>query len=197
MKHRLLSSLNLRNLNHVLSLCIVSLALYVIAIPFLPQVTFTIKDNLGITTPLVKAGSNADKTKYPTVNTLVVPSLNLQQQIHEGTSEAVLTQGLWHRPHTSSPDKNSNTVIAGHRFTYSDPAVFYHLDKIKPGDEIIVYWNMKKYVYKTTVTKEVSPNDLGIEKPTKDPILTLYTCTPLWTSKNRLVVQANLIGVDQ
>lgn len=191
------SHINLRRLNQLLSIVVVSLALYVIIVPLLPQLTFKLNDTLNIQPPLVEAGAGADKSSYPSINTLVIPSINLQQQVHDGPSEAVLMRGLWHRPHTSSPDNDSNTVIAGHRFTYSDPGVFYHLDKVKQADEIILYWNKEKYVYKVDTIKEVPPTEVEIEEPSKEPTLTLYTCTPLWTSKNRLVVQASLIGADQ
>ncbi len=38
-----------------------------------------------------------------------------------------------------------------------------------------------------TETKIVEPTQLEIEAPTKEHILTLYTCTPMGTSKQRLV----------
>ena len=36
----------------------------------------------------------------------------------------------------------------------------------------------------------VTPNQTAIQAPTNDNRLTLYTCTPLWTARNRLVVIA-------
>lgn len=118
----------------------------------------------------------------------------MQEQVYEGQTEAALRNGVWHRPKTSTPEKGSNTVLAGHRFTYSDPAVFYHLDKVKLHDEIILYWNKQKYIYQVTQIKEVSPTAIETENPTVRDTLTLYTCAPLWTSKNRMVVIANLTG---
>lgn len=196
MKAHARSLLTLRSFNHLLSVMVVGLCLYVIVLPLSPEFNFYLKKIFDIQPALVKTNS-VDKTNYPANNTLVIPSLNLQEEVHEGSNEAVLMKGLWHRPGTSSPDKESNTVIAGHRFTYSDPAVFYHLDKIKEGDNIILYWDKTKYVYRVSLIKEVLPTEVEVEKPSREPILTLYTCTPLWTSKNRLVVQANLTGVDK
>jgi LPXTG-site transpeptidase (sortase) family protein len=98
--------------------------------------------------------------------------------------------GVWHLPGTGNPATGGNTVLAGHRFTYHDPAVFYHLDKVKTGDPIIMYWNHKKYTYKVTTILTVPPTEVSVQAPTKEPLLTIYTCTPLWTSKYRLVLQA-------
>jgi sortase (surface protein transpeptidase) len=33
-----------------------------------------------------------------------------------------------------------------------------------------------------------------VEAPTDEHILTLYTCTPLWSAKDRLVIKARLIN---
>ncbi len=44
----------------------------------------------------------------------------------------------------------------------------------------------------------VKPNDKGVEeilKKTDEPILTLYTCTPKYTSLKRLYYRAKLIKI--
>lgn len=148
--------------------------------------------------PLVAANTPVEDKKSPPENipkdnTLVIPALNMQEIIQEGPTEATLMKGVWHRPHTSDPSKGSNTVIAGHRFTYRGAAVFYNLDKVKVGDQIVMYWSGKKYQYEVSRTYIVPPTATEIEQPTDEPILTLYTCTPLWTSKSRLVVEAKLM----
>lgn len=187
----------LRKVNNVLSVAVILICLYIITYPLLPQMAFWYKNIFGVSTQLVKDGKNTTKSNYPEQNTLVVPTLNMQELVYEGNTDDILKLGVWRRPMSSTPDKQSNTVLAGHRFTYSDPAVFYHLDKIKQGDEIILYWQKKKYIYRTASIKEVPPTAGEVELPTKDPVLTMYTCAPLWSLKNRLVVQANLIEVQR
>jgi len=84
--------------------------------------------------------------------------------------------------------------MVGHRFQYTTgPNTFYLLDKLSIGDEISVYWNKIKYRYSVSHISIVEPTQLEIEAATDYPILTLYTCTPLWTAKNRLVVVATPI----
>jgi sortase A len=119
--------------------------------------------------------------------------MHLDDQILEGKDLSVLKNGPWRLPYTSAPDKGSNTVIVGHRYTYTNPrGTFYYLDKVKLGDPIGVFWQGKKYMYTVTNISEVSPNSTGVESSSTQPQLTLYTCTPLWLPKNRLVIVAKL-----
>lgn len=177
---------NLRRLNNLLSVVIVVLALYIIAWPFLPSLTWWVRHDA----PLVSAKPHVNMpTEPPAQNTLLIPSLGMEETIYDGPNAATLNKGVWHMPVGSSPDKGGNTVLSGHRFTYSGKAVFYYLDKVKQGDPVYVYWNGKQHDYKVAHIREVSPNDTSIEAPTDTAMLTIYTCTPLWSAKNRLVIQ--------
>jgi sortase A len=120
---------------------------------------------------------------------LIIPALNMREDIHEGDIRA-LRLGVWRLPHTSTPDAGGNTVLVGHRFTYRGEAVFYHLDKVHEGDPLTLHWHGKIYTYKVAAIKTVPPTEVSIEANTDQPLLTIYTCTPLWTAKNRLVIQA-------
>ena len=92
-----------------------------------------------------------------------------------------------------TPDRGGNTVLIGHRFTYTTPrGVFYYLNKVKLNDEIGLWWNNKEYLYRVSGIKEVKPTDTAVENATTQPQLTLFTCTPLWLPKDRLVVVAQL-----
>lgn len=120
----------------------------------------------------------------------------LQTRIYEGPvsqTYKILDKGIWRWPLGSTPDKGGNTILIGHRFTYTNPrGIFYNLDKLKVGQEIGVIWNNKKYLYKVTDTKVVPPSATNILNQTSDSRLTLYTCTPTWNPKDRLVVTAIL-----
>ncbi|MBP9759351.1 sortase [Candidatus Dojkabacteria bacterium] len=129
------------------------------------------------------------------VNKLVIPSIGIDGVIYEGASVSTLNNGIWRRPNTSKPDMGGNTVMSAHRFLYeSGPITFYHLDKVKVGDKIYVLWKNKRYEYQVFNISEVLPTQVEIEANTKDPIITLYTCTPLWTAEKRLVVKAKLLN---
>lgn len=189
----------LQKVNDGLTWTVVLLAAYIILAPLFPQFTlwwsglFDHNDGLVYASNLATPDQNRNLKPVPKENTLVIPRLRLNKRVHEGADAATLARGLWRRPHTSMPDRGGNTVIAGHRFTYSSPAIFYHLDKLKVGDKIALFWDKTEYNYEVQSIRIVDPGDVEVERPTDEPTLTLYTCTPLWTSRQRLVVQARLL----
>lgn len=185
--------LTLRTFNHLLTGVIVIFAAYIVLAPFLPAITWWTQHQAPIISkPPSIATPVAKQAQPPKDNILEIPSIGLQQIIHEGQSKYTLHYGVWHRPASSNPSQGGNTVLAGHRFTYHDPAVFYNLDKVKVGDTIHLYWQQKQYTYIVQQTLTVPPTDVAVEAPTSTPTLTIYTCTPLWTSKYRLVLVASL-----
>jgi sortase A len=108
----------------------------------------------------------------------------------EGKSIYTVNKGVWHYPMGASPGQTGNTVFIGHRFTYNGPSVFAHLDLVKRGDNIALIWNGQRFSYTVSDIKIVEPWDTSIVKSTTDKRITVYTCTPMWTSKFRLAVIA-------
>lgn len=177
------------HINNLLSLVVVLLAIYIIGMPFLPELTLALqtKDLLQIENNL-----NAEDTNQQVVpNKVIIPKIGVNSLILEGSSSAVLDQGIWRRPNSSTPGIGSNTVLVGHRFLYTTgPNTFYHLPKLVAGDHITIWWDNKKYIYTVYETKIVYPVGANIEKPSEEEVLTIYTCTPLWNPTHRFVVQA-------
>ena len=122
--------------------------------------------------------------------------LDIKAPIVNGTQEADLAKGVGHHPTTSYPSKDrGNVVISGHRWKLgNNPAykVFEDLDKLDNGDEISLFYMGKEYVYKVREQKVVKDSEVSILKQTKKPQLTIYTCTPKYTSFKRLVYIADL-----
>lgn len=195
-----LTTHHLRLFNHGLTIAVAVIAIYILITPFIPQVSWWLKHDSPVRS-FVAGGvpksdglpSGAANTSFVSGEQLFIPRLEMQEKIHEG-SIAALKKGAWRLPHTGTPDKGGNTVLVGHRFTYSGQAVFYHLDKIRKGDPIDLAWKGRIYQYKVENIKVVPPTDVSIEANTKEPMLTIYTCTPLLTAKDRLVIQAKLVG---
>lgn len=184
----------LKIVNNCLTILIALIALYIVAAPFLPQIQWWVSHDSPIKN--IVHQTEPSPADLPAAeqqvggNMLFIPSLEMQEPIHGGSIGA-LSKGVWRVPHTSSPEKGSNTVLVGHRFTYQDPTgVFYHLDKVRLGDKITLHWQGKVYEYKVTETKVVPASQLSVEDATSEPQLTLYTCTPVWSVENRLVIVA-------
>ncbi len=132
-------------------------------------------------------------------NFIYLPSIDVKMPISEGQTEDALSGGkAWRRPNTSTPDKGGNVVLTGHRFEFlTGTQSFYNLDKLNDGDEILVHWNGQIYAYKKYTDFIVTPEEVSIEAPTAEHRLTLYTCTPIWTATNRLVILAEPIDLSQ
>lgn len=185
----------LRLVNNWLTIVVSLLAAYIILAPFLPQASWVINEytpagNITDTTELVAAAASKPPTDMGG-NRLFVPRLSLNERIYEGGVEQ-LNKGVLRRDFTSTPAAGSNTVLVGHRFGYDGTGVFYHLDKLKAGDEITLHWQGKTYAYRVQDKKVVNADDGYIEEPTDSSVLTLYTCTPLWNPVQRLVITAEL-----
>lgn len=190
--------------NNVLLTLIILVNVYVIAAPLYPGLVFYWQRHAGRQQQLAQLvhDSRRHSATFPQPraserpNSLVVPGVMLDQPIHEGAIRQqydVLNKGVWRHPDSTTPDKGGNTVLVGHRFSYTTPrGVFYFLDRVKVGDEIAVFWKGSGYTYKVTSTAVVPPTDTSVVAPTTDSRLTLFTCTPLWSPKDRLVVVAEL-----
>ncbi len=187
----------LRIFNNFLTVAVVLVGLYLIVTPFLPQLLFWLQsknnDNSVPYQSVLNEEEDNDDKPIAKDNRLVIPQMSLDGAVHEGRYASTLKKGIWRRPKTSTPDKGGNTVLVAHRFTYRSPSVFYHLDKLKQGDEFSLFWNEQEYTYRVREIKVVEPTAIQVEDNTDEPILTLYTCTPMWTAKQRLVVVADLI----
>jgi sortase A len=197
----MMKAITLRRFNNGLATLVICLGLYLAVAPFAPKLMLWWRSRSGPLVPysgkLSGQTDRGDKQPIPKDNRLVVPRLRLNEAILEGKSLSVLDHnGVWRRPTTSNDPGKGNMVIIGHRFMYRNPSgTFYNLDKMKPGDSIGIYWHGKEYVYRVIDTRELNPHDVTVEAPTDQPQLTLYTCTPLVTAKNRLVVRAKRIDL--
>lgn len=191
--HEHIVRINYKKTNAVLFVLIILINTYVILAPFLPRLEFWRQHGDGSKQQLTQQVQSATVPKNQP-NQLIIPDMLLSQPIHEGpiaTTYANLRKGIWRWPGGSTPDKPGNTVLVGHRFTYTNPrGVFYYLDKVKVGSQIALFWNNKKYIYRVETVKVVPKTDVSVQGPTDDTRLTIYTCTPLWHPVDRLVVVA-------
>ena len=133
----------------------------------------------------------------PPDNRLVVPSINVDMSILEGPTQKTLDRGgIWHIPKTSDPTQGGNMVLSGHRWQYLPPSstTLYLLDKVKDGEPVIVYWHGVEYDYRIVGREIVNPTRVDILNNTEEPRLTIFTCTPLFSTKQRLVLYGQLIS---
>jgi sortase (surface protein transpeptidase) len=150
---------------------------------------------------------------------LHVPRLgaDYRQVVLEGTAEEQLAQGPGHYAGTAGPGEQGNLALAGHRVGKGSP--FLELDRLRPGDPVVVETAEHWSVYRVLGTpggddfagdpsgipgqRVVDPSDVSVISPTPGAAagapatgayLTLTTCHPRFSARERLVVHARLDG---
>lgn len=139
---------------------------------------------------------NLPQTKIEQSNRVIIAKIGVSVPIiNSADGNYALSKGAWRLPKSSTPDKAGNTVITGHRFKYLPPSnlTFYLFHKLEKGDIISIIWQKKNYYYKIKEIKTVDPKDLSILEKTEKPTLTLFTCNPIYSQKNRLAIIGELI----
>ncbi|MFJ8081659.1 class E sortase [Streptomyces sp. NPDC096205] len=138
---------------------------------------------------------------------LRIPELDVVVPIAEGvSSKKVLDKGMvghyGEAPlKTAMPGaKTGNFGLAGHRNTHGEP--FRYINRLQPGDAIVVETQDTYYVYKmASILPVTSPGNVSVLDPVPKGsgftgpgrYITLTTCTPEFTSKYRMIVWGKMV----
>ncbi|MFD0651361.1 sortase domain-bontaining protein [Streptomyces malaysiensis subsp. malaysiensis] len=97
-------------------------------------------------------------------------------------------------------DKKGNFALAGHRNTHGEP--FRYINRLKPGDEIVIETQSRYYTYAmSSILPQTPPSNTGVIKPVPPGsgftgpgrYITLTTCTPEFTSTYRMIVWGKMV----
>ena len=125
-----------------------------------------------------------------------IPKIGVDTVVVEGTTQSALRAGAGHYVDSPLPCERGNVAIAGHRVTYGKP--FTDLEKLAVGDLIYLDTPIGGCTYRvTTAPFPVQPTDLSVVAPTKGRQLTLTTCHPEHSARQRLVVHAVRVSSHQ
>ena len=119
-----------------------------------------------------------------------IPRIGLDKAVVEGVVVDDLRKGPGHYPSTPLPGQAGNAAIAGHRTTYGAP--FGDLGELAEGDEVLVTTRAGEFRYLVDRVRVVSPGQVEVLAPTSEARLTLTTCHPKYSARQRLVVSAVL-----
>jgi len=155
-------------------------------------------------------GPNTDTTPVNTTNSIVIPSIDVNNPIALDISvsnkteyQAALDLGVAHAKGTDKPTtEDSNTYLFAHSTANQAhiaryAAVFTRLDELEiDSDTITLYYNNLRYDYKV-VQKEIVPSfETSVLTRNYDyPAVTLQTCYPPGQAVDRLIITGQLIGV--
>jgi sortase A len=127
---------------------------------------------------------------------ILIPDIDVNVVVVEGTTASALRAGAGHYPDTPLPCEVGNVSIAGHRTTYGRP--FHNVDQLAVGDEITLETPIGSCTY--TVNQApfpVSPTTIEVVANTpEEATLTLTTCHPKGSARQRLIVKATLVSSD-
>jgi LPXTG-site transpeptidase (sortase) family protein len=132
------------------------------------------------------------------IGRLVIPQIHVDKAIVQGTSVEALKKGPGHYKTTPFPGERGNAAMACHRTTYGGPC--FRLDELKTGDPIFA--SRKDGEGKTTFYRYEVYEKLYVKPSSNDVLLpqgeldtlTLTTCHPQYSAKQRLVIHAKLVG---
>lgn len=119
-----------------------------------------------------------------------IPKIGVDKAIVEGVGTDELKAAPGHYPGTPLPGRTGNSAIAGHRTTYGAP--FNRLDELVKGDAILVTTAEGEFRYEVREAQVVDPGAAEVLNPTGDNRLTLTTCHPEFSARERLIIVADL-----
>lgn len=124
-----------------------------------------------------------------------IPKIDIEAAVVNGTTPKYLKEGPGLYEISPLPDsRDANVLIAGHRTTYG--AWFRKVDKLVAGDDIIIKYDNKNYRYKVEKVFVIEKNDWSVTEPQGYPALTLTSCHPPGSSRQRIAVRARLDSIS-
>lgn len=138
---------------------------------------------------------------------LIIPKINVDVPIRFGVPVSgvmsAMNNGVAHYQIAGAsalPGELGNFVITGHSagdIYSSNPYkyIFSGLERLEVKDLIYVNYNSTRYTYQITGKDVIEPTNVAaLVKDTTKPLITLVTCTPLGTSRYRLLVTGEQIS---
>ncbi len=138
-----------------------------------------------------------------------IPAIDVDKVVVRGVAVEDLRRGPGHYSQTPLAGNTGNTAIAGHRTTYGSP--FNRIDELIPGDDITITSVQGEFTYRVMDPVVayadhldqvhsigeghiiVRPSDTWVLYDFGDDRLTLTACHPKLSSRQRIIVTAELV----
>ena len=136
------------------------------------------------------------------VMSLTIESIGIHDApVFDSDGYNALVNGIAHVPGTSWPWSQTpqrNVYLAGHRMGYRGTwsrMLFYNLDELKKGDRIVLKDRSgRTYEYRVSEIFQAEPTDAWVMGQVRGrDMVSLQTCTPLYTFEHRLIVRADRV----
>jgi sortase A len=138
--------------------------------------------------PIINRAPQTDQTALR----LIIPKLNLDQTIVQGTDWEALKQGVGQLQNGVHPgDANGNVVLSAHNDIYGE--LFRYLDMLEPGDQFQIQTRSDIFTYQITGWEVVEPTEVHVLESGSEATATLISCYPYQIDNKRIVVFANRV----
>ena len=119
-----------------------------------------------------------------------IPAIKIDAPIVQGDGWEQLKKGVAQNINSVDPGQSGNVILSAHNDVYGE--LFRYLDKLAPGDQVILYTQQRQFVYVVDRTAIVEPTAVEVMASTGSPTVTLISCYPYLVDKKRIVVFARL-----
>ena len=119
-----------------------------------------------------------------------IPSIEIDAPVVQGDGWEQLKKGVGQNIGSANPGQNGNIILSAHNDVYGE--LFRDLDKLAPGDQVVLYTQQRQFVYVVDRTAIVEPTAVEVMSSTGSPTVTLISCYPYLVDKQRIVVFARL-----
>ena len=119
-----------------------------------------------------------------------IPAISVDVPVVQGDGWEQLKKGVGQHIGTPNPGENGNIVLSAHNDVFGE--IFRDLDKLKSGDNITIFTNLRTYTYVINQNRIVLPSQVEVMSPTSDAVITLISCYPYMVDNRRIVVSAVL-----
>lgn len=119
-----------------------------------------------------------------------IPAIQIDAPVVQGDGWEQLKKGVAQHIGSANPGQDGNVVLSAHNDVYGE--LFRHLDKLAPGDQVILFTQQRQFVYIVDRTALVEPTAVEVMSSTGNPSVTLISCYPYLIDKQRIVVFARL-----
>jgi sortase A len=119
-----------------------------------------------------------------------IAAIGVDSPIFQGDDWEQLKKGVGQHIGSALPGAEGNLVLSAHNDIYGE--IFRHIDKLSPGDEIIVSTERQSYTYVIRKIQVVDPTDVWVMALTEYASATLISCYPYQVNNKRIVIFADL-----
>ncbi|MCX6760230.1 MAG: class E sortase [Candidatus Nealsonbacteria bacterium] len=148
--------------------------------------------------------ASQNETIYNIANSIEIEKIGISAPliIPDGTDSTLkeeLSQGVVYYPGSVLPGEKGETIILGHSAPSGWPKikydwVFNDLNKLEIGDEIVIYFNNQKNVYKVTENNIIGRGEETSKSLTNSiNVLTLMSCWPPGKDSKRIAITAEAV----